>query len=284
MPISASDYQSSLGQNPPGTLSNFNPGEYGDVYNIPVVAQQDTYTVTTGDATPGWVATIVNDANGDTANVTFNPETLAGVASATTADAARALRDAWNANPRLLEFGRASLDSASVVRVIYNDDRVSYTLTVVEAGSGAGTVDIDVANAVTQIEVGTFAFRPLNAAITAGADPLSLVSAAGAALEQFVGGIVRRGSLEGQDIRTSTLTYPVYGPSQNVPVAQRARMAIRAAVAVTVVSPVSAVISAGAGERNGWLTTGTGLVLTSGVKITRGAPAGGIAVVEFSIA
>lgn len=283
MPISASDYQSSLGNNPPGTLSNFNPGEFGDVYNIPVVAQQDTYTVTTGAADTGWVATVVNDANGDTANLSFDPVTLAGVASATTADAARALRDTWNANPRLLEFGRASLDSASVVRIAYNDDRVSYTLTVVEGGIGAGTVDIDVANAVTQIEVGTFAFRNLDVAIAAGTDPRALVTATSAVIEQYVGGIIRRGSLEGQDIRTSTLTYPVYGPSQNVPVAQRARMAIRAAVAVNVTDPPSAVTTAGAGNRVGWLTTGAGLTLTN-TKITRGAAAGGIAVVEFSIA
>lgn len=283
MPISASDYQSSLGNNPPGTLSNFNPGEFGDVYNIPVVAQQDTYTVTTGAADTGWVATVVNDANGDTANLSFDPVTLAGVASATTADAARALRDTWNANPRLLEFGRASLDSASVVRIAYNDDRVSYTLTVVEGGIGAGTVDIDVANAVTQIEVGTFAFRNLDVAIAAGTDPRALVTATSAVIEQYVGGITRRGSLEGQDIRTSTLTYPVYGPSQNVPVAQRARMSIRTAVAVNVTDPPSAVTTAGAGNRVGWLTTGAGLTLTN-TKITRGAAAGGIAVVEFSIA
>ena len=283
MPLQASDYQTSLGQNPPGTLSNFNPGEFGDTYNIPVVAQEDTYTVTTGAADTGWVATVVNDATGDSTTVTWDPVDTAGVASAATADAARSLRDAWNADPRALEFGRASLDSASVVRIAYVDDRVSYTLTVVEGGIGAGTVAIDTANAVTQIEVGTFAFRNTDALIAAGADPLALVTAAGAILEQFVGGIVRRGSLTNPSF-DSTLTYPVYGPSQNVPVAQRARMAIRAAVAVNVTSPVSAVVSAGAGERNGWLTTGAGLTLTTGVKITRGAPAGGIAVVEFSIA
>ena len=144
-------------------------------------------------------------------------------------------------------------------------------------------VAIAIASSVTNIEVGTFAFRPTNALITAGADPLSLVSATSAILEQFIGGIARRGSLTNPSF-DSSLTYPVYGPSKNVPVAQRARMAIRTAVAVSVVSPVAAVTTASAGIRVGWLTTGAGLALTSGVKITRGAPAKGIAVVEFSIA
>lgn len=282
MPLVASDYQSQLGQNPPGTLSRFNPGDYGDTYNIPVVAQQDTFTVTTGAADIDWAVTILNDGTGDTASFTFSPVTLAGVASATTADAARSMRDVWNATPRLLEFGSASLDSASVVRIKYVDDRVDYTLTTVPTGVGAVTVAIDTAAAITQIEVGTFAFRPLNAAINAGADPLSLATPTGAALEQFVGGIVRS-AIEGPDPRTSTLTYPVYLPSQHVPTVQRGRMAIRAAIAVRVTDPPSSVISAGAGERDGWLTTGAGLTLTN-CRITIGAPAGGIAEVEFTIA
>lgn len=282
MPLLASDYQSSLGQNPPGTLNSFNPGESGDTYNIPVVAQQDTYTVTTGDAGTGWSVTVVNDATGDTATFTFDPVELDGSASATTADAARSFRDAWNSNPRILEFGRASLDSASVARITYNDDRVSYTLTTTPAGIGAVTVAIDIASAVTQIEVGTFGFRPTNAVINAGADPLSLVTAASAIIEQFIGGIVRS-AIEGQDPRTSTLTYPVYTPSQNVPTLQRGRMNVRAAVLVRVTDPPSAVTTAGAGERVGWLTTGAGLTLTN-CTITRGAPANGIAEVEFTIA
>jgi len=283
MPLLASDYQSSQGQNPPGTLSNFNPGEFGDTYNVPVVHQEDTFTVVTGAADVGWSVTVANDTTGDTTTFLFDPVTLAGAASATTADAARSLRDSWNSNPRALEFGRASLDSASVVRVVYLDDRVNYTTTFVEAGLGDITVAIAIASSVTNIEVGTFAFRPTNALITAGADPLSLVSATSAILEQFVGGVARRGSLTNPSF-DSALTYPVYGPSRNVPVAQRARMAIRTAVAVSVVSPVAAVTTASAGIRVGWLTTGAGLALTSGVKITRGAPAKGIAVVEFSIA
>ena len=283
MPLLASDYQTSQANNPPGTLNNFNPGEFGDTYNVPVVAQEDTLTVTTGAADVGWSVTVTNDANGDAHTFLFDPVDTAGAASASTADAARSLRDAWNADPRALEFGRASLDSASVVRIKYLDDRVSYTTAITEAGLGAITVAIDIANAVRQIEVGTFAFRNLDAAINGGADPLALVSAAGAILEQFVGGIARRGSLTNPSF-DSTLTYPVYGPSTNVPVAQRARMNMRAAVAVRVTDPPAAVVSAGAGERVGWLTTGAGLVLTSGVKITRGAPAGGIAEVEFSLA
>jgi hypothetical protein len=283
MPLSASDYQSSLGQNPPGTLSNFNPGEFGDTYNVPVVNQEDTFTVTTGATDTGWSCTILNSTNGETTTFLFDPVELDGTASATTADAARSLRDAWNSNPRALEFGRASLDSASVVRVVYLDDRATYATTFVEAGVGAITVAIAIASSITNIEVGTFAFRPTNALINAGADPLALVAATSATLEQFVGGVARRGSLTNPSF-DSTLTYPVYGPSRNVPVAQRARMAIRAAVAVRVTDPPAAVTTASAGVRVGWLTTGAGLVLTSGVKIVQGAPAAGIAIVEFSLA
>ena len=284
MPLNASDYQTSLGQNPPGTLSNFNPGEYGDTYNIPVVAQQDTVEVTAGDATPGWTATVTNNVTGDSYVLTFAPVDNAGVASAAAADAATTLHNTWNADPRALEFGRMTADSATIVRLSYNDDRVDYTIATVPAGAGATTdTSPDVANAVTQIEVGTFAFRPTNALIAAGADPLSLVTATGAILEQFIGGIVRRGSLQNPSF-DSGLTYPVYGPSRNVPVAQRARMEIRTAVDVTVASPPAAVVAAAPGQRVGWLTTGAGLVLTSGVKITRGAKAGGIAQVEFTVA
>jgi len=281
--LTGSDYQSHLGDNPPGTLSNFNPGEYGEPYFVPVVVQQDTLTVTTGAADTGWSVAVANDATGDAMSFLFDPVTLAGVASATTADAARSLMEAWNSNPRALEFGRASLDSASVVRIIYNDDRVAYTTVVTPAGVGAVTEAITVANAVTQIEIGTFAFRNTNALINAGADPLALVSATSAVLEQFVGGVARNGSTV-NPATTSTLTYPVYSRGESAPVAQRARMAIRAAVAVRVTDPVSAVTTASSGIRVGWLTTGAGLTLTSGVKIVRGAPANGIAIVEFSIA
>ncbi len=282
MPLVASDYQTAGGDNPPGTLSNFNPGEYGDTYNVPFQPQEDTYTVTTGAADTGWIVLVVNDTTGAQATFTFDPVDAAGAASATTADAAASMARVWNANVSALEFGRATV-VAAVVTIVYNDDRTSYTLTVTEQGLGAGTVATPVTNSVIGLEVGIFAFRPTDAAIGAGADPRSLVTPTAAVLEQFVGGLARNDSTVNPSFETNR-PYPTYSRGQNVPVARRAVMAIRAAVAVTVLSPVSAVVGAGAGERDGWLTTGAGLVLTSGVRVYRGAPANGVALVEFTLA
>ena len=285
MPLLASDYQSSQGQNPPGTLSNFNPGEFGRTFVVPHQPQEDTIEVTTGDATAGWSLTVTNNTTGDAETFVFQPVDSAGVASAVAADAAITLIATWNALPTLLEFGRATLESTATVRIVYNNDLHTFTVVLTPAGIGADTT---VSPAVTAssvgIEVGTFAFRPLDAAITAGADPLSLVTPTGAIIEQFVGGLARNDSTTGQGF-DSALTFPTYRRGDNAPVAQRAVMAMRAVVAVTVVSVPAAVVSAGAGERDGQLTTGAGLSLAgTGTTIYRGAPAGGIALVQFTIA
>jgi hypothetical protein len=282
MPVAASDYRINLGVNPPGTLATFNTGEAGDPYFVPKIVQEDTVTVTTGDATPGWSATVTNNGSGASETFTFSPVDVAGAASATTADAASTFVNTWNASPALLEYGRASLDSASVARLVYNDDRVSYTIAVTPAGAGAVTeVSPAIANSTVGIEVGTFAFRPTDAAITAGADPKSLVTPTGAILEQFVGGVVR--SVNKGPSLDSTLTYPTYTRGQTAPVVQRGVMHMRTAVDIEVFDPVSAVVGAGAGVRDGWVTTGAGLVLTTkGVSVYRGAKAGGICQIQFT--
>lgn len=255
MPLSLTDYQSVQRKNGPGhvTVTDF----LGQTVLNPRSPQVTTVTFTAGDATAGWTMAATNDATLASVTVTYDP------AGASTAEAATALTNAWNANPLALEFARATLISASVVELRFTTDTTQFTTVSTPAGSGvAAAVNVD--STVLQIGFGHWVFGSPGNVWTA-------ITPVGGVVETFLGCATSTFDREIPDVRTeNTLIGDFYRSGDQFTVVRRGRILVPVVVDVAIGDPVHAV---DAGANAGRTAISGGLDLTAGIGATFLKPA-----------
>lgn len=206
----------------------------------PRIVQQSTVTVTTGAVTVGWTTLVTRTATGETVLLTYDPVDSAGVASATTADAAATLHRTWNSTPAALVFGSASL-SGSVVTIDFNDIQ-AYTVVTTPAGAGAATDAVAVVGGGIKAYVGRWQFYDSTAALAAGDRPEIISAETQTLFRNILGIALRDNTIEQPDDGDVNDFHPI---GNDIPVLEFGVVKVRVTEAVVVADDVHIVTSAG---------------------------------------
>lgn len=230
--------------------------------------QVSTVDIDTGDATPGWVLLVTNTTTGEVHTLTYNPVDTAvpPVASAVDTDAARTLKEQWNARPDLFIVATATL-SGTIVTFTFKTTN-AYTVASTPAGSGAATDALVSAGGGITAIMGRFQFFDATAAVAESSSPIIITGVAGTLIN--LAGMALRSNYQEQGINPGDLV-DTWRLGADVACVRKGQVRMLTTTAVTPATTPQIITSAGVnlGRING----SAGLDISAFAKFTHSAAA-----------